>query len=183
MPMAIVANGGSQGLLIQGVVSIITEPPMTAFSVSRLVALTLTPIWIAAACGCASLKPAATPDQSVDSLLRQAPPTYNVALYGTGSEPDVETLPLVEGTTVQDALLAVKAHKRYWGMEITVVRRVGDNGPYVRMPSTYKRSARSVLASENYALHPNDRVEIRPFDQNVLDAAMTRMINATTLFR
>jgi len=64
--------------------------------------------------------------------------------------------------TVQDALVAAGAPKKYRSMNVTLIREVeGSNRP-LRMVCDYDAATRSVQIEQNYAIHPGDRILVEP---------------------
>ena len=64
--------------------------------------------------------------------------------------------------TVQTALEESGAVGRYRNMEITMYRRVSESGRLLKLPVSYVPRSDSVKVEQDYALHPGDRIVIKP---------------------
>ncbi len=101
-----------------------------------------------------------------------APPTgasYALEIHSYVSATKTMSEPFHDGMTVQDALTQSGALTFHKNVEIDVLRREGNQ--WVRMPVEYDVGKRHVKFEQDYALHPDDRVVIRPKTTNPIDAA------------
>ena len=72
--------------------------------------------------------------------------------------------PLFIADVIDDAKLV----KRIGKIRVTIIRATAPNVPPVRMDVTFDSSGRNVMAQQNYALQPNDRIIVSPDDRNFL---------------
>lgn len=70
--------------------------------------------------------------------------------------------PVSEGMTVQNVLEKSGAAKKIRAPQIDLVRKVPDQYQPLRMRSEYKPGTRRVKYEEDYAIHPGDRILVRP---------------------
>lgn len=72
--------------------------------------------------------------------------------------------------TIQKALEVSGAMKKYRNMEIEILRRVQESGRGLRMQVDYNVRKKGVDPTQNYAIHPGDRVLVRPAKSSPLGA-------------
>lgn len=92
---------------------------------------------------------------------------YRVELYSGHGDPKTFDGYLNSGSatgpvTVQTALEESGAVGRYRNMEITMYRRVSDSGRLLKLPVTFVPRTDSVKVEQDYALHPGDRIVVKP---------------------
>ncbi|HMO13414.1 MAG TPA: hypothetical protein PKD64_05985 [Pirellulaceae bacterium] len=76
--------------------------------------------------------------------------------------------------TVQDALVQSGATRRYRTMQITILREIPGHSRPVRLDVDYETSRKTVVESQNYAIHPGDRILIRPKDDNMISNLLNK---------
>lgn len=77
--------------------------------------------------------------------------------------------------TVQTALESSGAVDKYKRMEITLYRRVAETGRMLKMPVVYQPRSDSVKVEQDYALHPGDRIVIKPVARGLFSLVMDGM--------
>ncbi len=101
---------------------------------------------------------------------------YQVRMEFNLSEPQMHRGTIQQPMTVQDVLVESKAIKKYRNMEISILRQLPDKPRPIRMDVDFQASQRKVVDAQNYAIHPGDRILIRPKDDtligNLLNKAM-----------
>ena len=108
-------------------------------------------------CGCTTLKPNADPTTTASDVVPAG--KYVVRIESTiGGEPTLFTGQIDKPMTVQDALAASKANKKYRDMDVTLIRKVDGNYRPLRMVCDYDPGAKAIKIEQNYAIHPGDRI-------------------------
>ncbi len=82
------------------------------------------------------------------------------------------------GVTVQDALEASGATRKYKGMLIDLARRVPDKNHVLKLPVNYDHEVSHVIDAQNYAIHPGDEILVRQNNPGAMDA-MFRSLNSS----
>ena len=108
-------------------------------------------------------------DQSLPAESAEAGPTayFYVEMHKNFGEPKVYKGAITKPTTVQNALDESGAFKQFSGMKIDVYRQLPDGGA-LKLPVEFK-SGKQVKYEQDYALHPNDRIVVRPKSNSPLD--------------
>lgn len=101
---------------------------------------------------------------------RPAGPMYKV-IFGTskGKEPVIFNGYIEGNPTVQDALKASGATKKFKHMRIDLARRL-ENGQVLKMPVNFNPNENRVIDEQNYALHPGDELLVRRESPGMFDA-------------
>ncbi|MDG1873850.1 MAG: hypothetical protein P8J27_08060 [Mariniblastus sp.] len=71
--------------------------------------------------------------------------------------------------TVQTALERSGAIDKFRGMEVTLMRVVKESGRGLKLPVEYQAGTQQVTSSQDYAIHPNDRIMVQSRSKNPLD--------------
>ncbi len=106
-------------------------------------------------------------------LPAEAPATpqnaYQVEMHSNFGEPKVYVGKHDPSLTVQDALEAAGAIKKYRRMKVDVYRQVEGKYGGLKMPVEYQPGSKAVRAEQNYAVHPGDRIVVGPSEEGSLD--------------
>ena len=125
-----------------------------------------------ASIGCATLRPIAkSPIPTED-----ASEYFTVELHQRFGQPKVTAFPLVEGATVQSALEESGAISTYRKMNVEILRRVPETGRMLKLPVVYDTRNDHVKIEQDYALHPNDRVIVRPASNSALEKVVESLL-------
>ena len=120
--------------------------------------------------GCSTLN--SSYDQAVpieDGAVNSAG-VYRVEIGGGNFQKgSVYTGSLAKPVTVQEALVLSGAIEKYRNMEITVLRVVEESGRGLKMKIDFKPKSKSVPPEQDYAIHPKDRILVKPLTGNALD--------------
>lgn len=98
---------------------------------------------------------------------------YRVEMHANNGEPTIHDgviTALSDGSpfTVQSALEDSGAIDRFKRMEINVYRKVEGSSRGLKMPVTYEPGRDAVRVDQDYALHPGDRIIVKPIKQSIL---------------
>ena len=80
------------------------------------------------------------------------------------------------GTTVQSAIEASGAMKKFRKMDVAVMRKIDGDFQPLKMTSNYNSSKRKVSSETDYALQHGDRVVITPLSENKLLQAFGTLV-------
>ena len=94
---------------------------------------------------------------------------YQVEMHSNFGEPKVFVGKHDESLTVQDALQAAGATKKYRRMNVDVYRQVPGKIGGLKMPVEYRTATKTVRPEQNYAIHPGDRIVIRPNTETTIE--------------
>jgi hypothetical protein len=119
--------------------------------------------------GCASLPSLQRQAESIPENVGSTQELYRVEMQRDFQEPLMYTDEIDSESTVQTALERSGAIKKYRDMEIMILRVVKETGRGLRMPVNYVPRKKSVSPEQNYAIHPGDRILVKPKSSNVLD--------------
>jgi hypothetical protein len=126
--------------------------------------------------GCATMAVPATGvqqlavDDAPAQVLPGSPPWGVVTVEmrkGSSSKSDIRQVPLQDPMFVQQALQASGVTKRFRGMNIQLIRVVGDDRQ--KMDSKYDRGKGSVEPAYDYALRPGDHLIVTEDNTTSLD--------------
>ena len=67
-----------------------------------------------------------------------------------------------ESITVDDALVAAGAKRKYRSMEIDVMRRDPKSGRMIKLAADYDTRKKRIKFEQDYAVHPGDQIVVRP---------------------
>lgn len=122
--------------------------------------------------GCATLRPFGKSPIPTESGSEY----FTVELHQRFGQPKVTAFPLGEDTTVQSALEESGAISTYRKMDVEILRRVPETGRMLKLPVVYDTRNDHVKIEQDYALHPNDRVVVRPASNSALDKVMESLL-------
>ena len=139
--------------------------------------ITLRAIVVAFACvvftGCQSLDFTATQSQSGETgkLVPEANVIgqYQMQLIPSRGQPSVEKINITGPLTVQDALEASGATKKFRGMKISLGRIVKDKSELLKLPVEYQMRSKSVRDEQNYQILPGDTITVSPLKSDTID--------------
>jgi hypothetical protein len=128
------------------------------------------------ASGCTSLNFMGDKQAAVN--LPVSSDVYRVEMYSNHGEPKtydgyLNSDPAGEPVTVQTALEASGAVGRYRNMEVTLYRRVAESGQLLKLPVAFRPRTDSVKVEQDYALHPGDRIVIKPVSKGLFSLVMS----------
>lgn len=78
--------------------------------------------------------------------------------------------------TVQDALEASGATRKFRAMDISLSRKVDGSAKILRLPVEYNVASKTVVDHLNYALHPGDTLSVRARASGSLDKLVDSLI-------
>lgn len=128
--------------------------------------------------GCAMMKSQAPPEPPV-GMDQASAGTYKV-IFGTanGKKPQIYVGDLVGNVTIQDALKASNAKKKFRAMTVDVARRV-ESGKVLKLPVHVDSKTGEVMAEQNYAVHPGDEILVRKStNPGMLDSVFNSLQNS-----
>ncbi len=133
----------------------VTGRQKTAMSLAGILIL------IAAAPGCSVLRNEHSTMPVVAPVAEQTPARAHVVVeLRTGQQkPEYLRAPLNDTMLVQTALKESGALNRFHSMNVTIVRKLAD-GHKVRLPVHFNPKKRRVTDATNFALHPDDVIEV-----------------------
>jgi hypothetical protein len=97
---------------------------------------------------------------------------YYVELYPSFWKPSRFEAPLTPGLTIQNALKDSGALRKFRGMDITLIRMVPEKGEPLMLQIDFSVAKNCVEVSQDYALHPNDRIVVKPSSASAIDKAV-----------
>lgn len=118
-------------------------------------------VFAAVAPGCSTLQTDHTALQAASAQAEKPPVRGYVVVQLRSGQKRAEYLraPLTDTMLVQTALKESGALSRYHRMNVTLVRKMVD-GQRVRMPVHLNSKTRQVTDATNFALHPDDVIEV-----------------------
>lgn len=141
---------------------------MTKQNVRRLCLMLFTCLVVSSS-GCASLLTARKSELPVGS---QAPKdSYTVQIDSSYAKDTLKVGELKPGMTVQQALDEQGLTKQYKSAEVTLMRPVAEKGQVLKMACEFQPGKPLIKFEQDYALHPGDRILIRP-KKNFLEKIM-----------
>ena len=117
--------------------------------------------------GASSTAESATPVNREDVIGQ-----YRVQLIPGRGKPTVENVDIVGPVTVQDALEASGAIRKFGLMKITLSRITKENGTLLKLPVDYKVRSKTVPDGQNYNLLPGDTLTVSPKESKALEKAI-----------
>ena len=87
---------------------------------------------------------------------------YQMQLIPARGEPSVEKVNITSPVTVQDALEASGATKKFKDMKISLGRIIKDNGTLLKLPIDYQVRSKLIRPEQNYQLLPGDTLTVSP---------------------
>lgn len=123
--------------------------------------------------GCSALRPSPSTDIPTG---QDKGDFYTVELHRKMAAPKMIALPLQDQATVQTALEESGAISMFRTMEIEVHRRVPETGRLLKMQVDYDPGQDQVRVEQDYALHPNDRIIVKPASKGALDKVMSQLM-------
>jgi len=96
---------------------------------------------------------------------------YQMQLIPGFGKPTVEKVDITGPMTVQDALEASGAIRKFRGMKITLSRIIKDKGTLLKLPVEYQVRSKTVRTEQNYEVLPGDTITVSP-KKNSLDKAI-----------
>ncbi len=149
-------------------------------ALNRLLTLVIAPIVLCGATGCqlmsgngsfsGELPTGQDPNGQANASM------VTVELYPFRGRMQRKKLPLNEMMSVQRALEQSGAIDRFRKMKFVVVRTDPKTGRQIKMGGDYQPERRHVAVSDDYALHPGDRVLVKE------DLSATALIGPLTRF-
>jgi len=97
---------------------------------------------------------------------------YRVQLIPSRGKPTVENVDIVGPVTVQDAIEASGAIRKFGSMKITLSRIIKEKGTLLKLPVGYEVRTKTVIDSQNYSLLPGDTLTVSPKQSQVLEKAV-----------
>jgi hypothetical protein len=120
--------------------------------------------------GCSTLNSAYNQEVPIANAATNSAGVYRVEIEGGSFQKgSVYTGTLAEPVTVQRALELSGAIEKYRKMDITILRVVEESGRGLKMTIDFKSKSKTVPPEQDYAIHPNDRILVRPVSGNALD--------------
>ena len=131
-------------------------------------ALTIGALSVLFLSGCATLTRINHQAESTDfTLTDQDKAVYFVEMHSRIGKPTIYRGEITKPTTVQEALNESGAATRYAKMSVDLYRLLPD-GDHLMLPVEFQKN-KQVKYEQDYALHPNDRIIIKPKTNSVLD--------------
>ena len=146
---------------------------MNHFSIRALFLLGFCAL-LSASNGCSMFNSSLNKADVAEAVNQPAVPTYKVRVYG-GSKPMEFVGKLDQNKTVQTALEESGVINKFPRMEITLAREIPGAAGRHKMPVSFDASARTVIVSQDYAIHPNDVVVIRKDSSTFVDRAVSKL--------
>ena len=99
---------------------------------------------------------------------------YQIQLIPSRGEPTVEKVDIVGAVTVQDALEASGATRKFGAMKITLRRIIKESGTLLKLPVEYEVRSKTVpdLGGQNYSLRPGDTIIVSPKESKTLEKVL-----------
>ena len=94
---------------------------------------------------------------------------YQMQLIPSRGQPSVEKINITGPLTVQDALEASGAIKKFRGMKISLGRIVKDKSELLKLPVEYQMRSKSVRDEQNYQILPGDTITVSPLKSDTID--------------
>ena len=94
---------------------------------------------------------------------------YQMQLIPSRGKPSVEKIDITGPVTVQDALEASGATKKFRGMKISLGRIIKDKSELLKLPVEYQLRSKSVRPEQNYQILPGDTITVSPSKSDALD--------------
>ena len=94
---------------------------------------------------------------------------YQMQLIPSRGQPSVEKINITGPVTVQDALVASGATKKFRGMKISLGRIIKDKGTLLKLPVEYEFRSKSVRPEQNYEVLPGDTITVSPKKSETLE--------------
>jgi len=101
---------------------------------------------------------------------------YEVQMTGQFTKPKSFQGEIDGPITVQTALERSGAISKFRGMDITLMRVVKESGRGLRLPVEYQGDTKTVVSSQDYAIHPNDRIIVDAQTRNPIDKIVDSLI-------
>ena len=101
---------------------------------------------------------------------------YQMQLIPSRGEPSVERVNITGPVTVQDAVEASGAIKKFGNVKITLGRVIKGKGELLKLPVDYQIRSKSIRPEQNYEVLPGDTITVSPKRSDALD----KMIKAVT---
>ena len=129
-------------------------------------------ILLATGCGTIPL----TPDNFEPPIQSESAGIYEVYMKPQFGKPSVFKGEIDGPITVQTALERSGATSKFRGMDITLMRVVEENGRGLKLPVDYQGNKKMVRTEQDYAIHPNDRLIIKPKSNSPLDGVIDSLL-------
>ena len=101
---------------------------------------------------------------------------YQMQLIPSRGKPSVEKINITGPVTVQDALEASGATKKFGNMKITLSRIVKDKSELLKLPVEYQIRSKSIRPEQNYGVLPGDTITVSPKQSDTIE----RMLKAAS---
>ena len=123
--------------------------------------------------GCQSFELASAESQSVETskVIPDANVVgqYQMQLIPSRGKPSVEKINITSPVTVQDALVASGATKKFGLMRISLGRIIKENGTLLKLPVEYNVRSKSVRPEQNYEILPGDTITVSPKKSDAIE--------------
>jgi len=97
---------------------------------------------------------------------------YQIQLLPRRGNPTVEKVDIAGPVTVQDALEASGAIRKFGPIKITLKRIIKDKGALLQLPVDYEFRSKTVPDGQNYGLLPGDTIVVSPKESKALEKAI-----------
>ena len=97
---------------------------------------------------------------------------YQLQLIPSFGSPVIEKVDIAGPVTVQDALEASGAIRKFRSMKISLGRIVKDKGHLLKLPIDYQVRSKTVRDDQNYQLLPGDTLTVSSKKSNSIDKAI-----------
>ncbi len=94
---------------------------------------------------------------------------YQMQLIPARRPPSVEKIDITGPVTVQDALEAAGAMRKFGEMKISLGRIIKGKGTLLKLPIDYQTKSKTVRPEQNYQLLPGDTITVSPKDSKTLE--------------
>ena len=94
---------------------------------------------------------------------------YQMQLIPSWGEPSVEKINITGPLTVQDALEASGAMKKFGRMKISLGRIVKDKSELLKLPVEYQIRSKSIRPEQNYQVLPGDTITVSPLKLDAIE--------------
>lgn len=97
---------------------------------------------------------------------------YQMQLIPRHGAPSVEKIDITGPVTVQDALEAAGAIRKFGPMKISLGRIIKDKGTLLKLPVDYQVKSKTVRSEQNYHLLPGDTITVSPKESKTFEKAI-----------
>ncbi len=122
--------------------------------------------------GCSTLPNSTSISEAETAAAVASGQFYTVRMETNGGQAQVVQQPIEGAMTLQDALLQSGATKKFRNMQVDLYRTNSNTGDSIKMAIEYEPKTKSVPVEQDYALHPGDRILVRPRETKPLDEFM-----------